>query len=49
MGIDESRAHKVLNTWFKNRELQDKFAKGEVKIPTPQERRAELEKQKSKK
>lgn len=49
LGIDESRAHKVLNTWFKNKELQDKFAKGELKVPTPQERRAELEKQKTKK
>jgi hypothetical protein len=44
--IEESRAHKQLDTWFKNRELADKFAKGEVKIPTPQQRRAELEKPK---
>ena len=46
LGIDESRAHKVLNTWFKNRERQEKFAKGELKVPTPQERRAELAKPK---
>jgi hypothetical protein len=44
--IEESRAHKQLDTWFKNRELADKFAKGEVKIPTPQQRRAQLEKPK---
>ena len=46
--IEESRAHKQLATWFKNRELADKFAKGEVKVPTPQERKAELEKPKKK-
>jgi len=40
----ESRAHKTLSTFFKNRELQDKFAKGELKIPTPQERQAQLKK-----
>ena len=44
--IEESRAHKQLATWFKNRELAQKFASGEVKIPTPQERKAELEKSK---
>ena len=49
LGIDESRAHKVLDTWFKNRELAQKYASGEVKIPTPQERKAELEKSKEKK
>ena len=37
--IVESRGHKVLSTWFKNRELQDKFAKGELDIPTPQQRK----------
>ena len=47
--IEESRAHKQLQTWFKNRELAQKFASGEVKVPTPQERRAELEKQKNEK
>jgi hypothetical protein len=46
--IEESRAHKQLATWFKNRELAQKFASGEVKIPTPQERKAELEKPKKK-
>jgi len=46
MGIDESRAHKVLSTWFKNRELQDKFAKGELTVPTPQERKDKVEKPK---
>jgi hypothetical protein len=49
LGIDESRAHKILNTWFKNHERQDKFAKGELKVPTPQERRAQLEKAKKEK
>ena len=48
LGIDESRAHKILDKWFKDRELQDKFARGELNIPTPQERRAELEKSKAK-
>jgi hypothetical protein len=40
----ESRGHKTLSTFFKNRELQDKFVKGELKIPTPQERQAQLKK-----
>ena len=44
LGIDESRAHKILDKWFKNRELQDKFARGELNIPTPQERQAQLKK-----
>ena len=47
--IEESRAHKQLSTWFKNRELADKFAKGELTIPTPAERKAQLEKSKDKK
>jgi len=47
--IEESRAHKQLATWFKNRELAQKYASGEVKIPTPQERKAELEKFKKEK
>lgn len=42
--IEESRAHKQLATWFKNRELAQKYASGEVKIPTPQERQAQLKK-----
>ena len=46
MGIEESRAHKILNTWFKNHERQEKFAKGELTVPTPQERRAQIEKPK---
>ena len=44
LGIDESRAHKILNTWFKNHERQEKFASGELKVPTPQERQAQLKK-----
>jgi hypothetical protein len=47
--IEESRAHKQLATWFKNRELAQKYASGEVKIPTPQERRAQFEKPKKEK
>lgn len=39
-----SRAHKVLDTWFKNRERQQT-----VQIPTPAERKAQLEKQQNKK
>jgi len=46
INIEESRAHKQLDTWFKNRELAQKYASGEVKVPSPQERRAELEKSK---
>lgn len=46
LGIDESRAHKVLNTWFKDRERQEKFAKGELTVPTPQERNTKIEKPK---
>lgn len=49
LGIEESRAHKVLSTWFKARELQDKFSKGELNIPTPQERQASSKKQKEQK
>jgi hypothetical protein len=44
--IEESRAHKQLATWFKNRELAQKFASGEVKVPTPQERNDKIEKPK---
>lgn len=44
--IEESRAHKQLDTWFKNRELAQKYASGEVKIPTPQERNVKIEKPK---
>jgi hypothetical protein len=49
LGIDESRAHKILNTWFKDRERQEKFAKGELTVPTPQERNVKIEKPKAKK
>jgi hypothetical protein len=47
--IEESRAHKQLDTWFKNRDRAQKFASGELKIPTPQERQAQLAKQQPKK
>jgi hypothetical protein len=47
--IEEGRAHDKLSTWFKDRERAQKFASGELKVPTPQERRAELDKQKDKK
>jgi hypothetical protein len=42
--IEESRAHKQLATWFANRERLEKFGKGELNIPTPQERQAQLKK-----
>jgi hypothetical protein len=45
----ESRGHKILATKLKDVERAKKFASGELKIPTPQERRAELDKQKDKK
>ena len=44
-----SRGHKVLNTWFKNRQTQQNFATGKSEIPTPAERKAQLEKQQDKK
>lgn len=44
-----SRAHKVLNTWFKNRETQQNFATGKSQIPTAAERKADLEAQQNKK
>ena len=40
----ESRAHKVISTKLKNLERERKFASGELKIPTPQERQAQLKK-----
>ena len=49
LGIDESRAHKVLDTWFKKHEREAKFAKGELTIPTPAERQAQLKKLEKKK
>jgi hypothetical protein len=44
--IEESRAHKQLATWFKNREVAQKYASGDAKIPTPQERNDKIEKPK---
>jgi hypothetical protein len=44
--IEESRAHKQLEKWFKDRELAQKFASGELKVPTPQERNVKIEKPK---
>lgn len=49
MSQSESRAHKVLDTWFKNRETQQNFATGKSEIPTAAERKTELEKQQNKK
>ena len=47
--IEESRAHDKLSKWFKDRELAQKFSSGELKVPTPQERQAQLAKQEPKK
>jgi hypothetical protein len=41
---DESRGHKVVATKLANIERAKKFASGELKIPTPQERQAQLKK-----
>ena len=43
---EESRGHNIIATKLKNLERERKFAKGELKIPTPQERQAQLAKQK---
>jgi hypothetical protein len=43
---EESRGHTVIANKLKDIERAKKFASGELKIPTPQERRAELEKPK---
>ena len=40
----ESRGHNIIATKLKNLERERKFAKGELKIPTPQERQAQLKK-----
>ena len=40
----ESRGHNVIATKLKNLEREKKFASGELKIPTPQERQAQLKK-----
>jgi hypothetical protein len=45
----ESRGHKIIATKLKDVERSKKFASGELKIPTPQERQAQLAKQKDKK
>jgi hypothetical protein len=45
----ESRGHKILATKLKDVERAKKFASGELKIPTPQERQAQLAKQQPKK
>jgi hypothetical protein len=42
----ESRGHKILATKLKDVERAKKFASGELKVPTPQERQAQLAKQK---
>ena len=45
----ESRGHTVIANKLKDIERAKKFASGELKIPTPQERQAQLAKQKEKK
>ena len=40
----ESRGHKIVATKLKDIERSKKFASGELKIPTPQERQAQLKK-----
>jgi hypothetical protein len=44
--ISESRGHTVIANKSKDVERAKKFASGELKVPTPQERRAQLDKQK---
>jgi len=46
LDMEESRGHNIIATKLKNIERERKFAKGELKIPTPQERQAQLDKQK---
>ena len=41
-GFEESRGHKILATKLKDVERAKKFASGELKVPTPQERQAQL-------
>ena len=41
---EESRGHNIITTKLKNIERERKFASGELKIPTPQERQAQLKK-----
>jgi len=45
----ESRGHTIIANKLKDVERAKKFASGELKIPTPQERKAELEKSKKEK
>ncbi len=45
----ESRGQNIISTKLKNLERERKFASGELKIPTPQERQAQLAKQQPKK
>ena len=45
----ESRGHNIIATKLKDVERAKKFASGELKIPTPQERQAQLAKQQPKK
>jgi hypothetical protein len=42
--VEESRGHKIISTKLKNIERAKKFASGELNIPTPQERQAQLKK-----
>jgi hypothetical protein len=42
--VKESRGHKIVATKLKDIERAKKFASGELKIPTPQERQAQLKK-----
>jgi len=42
--VKESRGHNIIATKLKNLERERKFASGELKIPTPQERQAQLKK-----
>jgi hypothetical protein len=39
---EESRGHNIIATKLKNLERERKFASGELKVPTPQERQAQL-------
>jgi hypothetical protein len=42
LDMEESRGHKIISTKLKNLERERKFASGELKVPTPQERQAQL-------
>jgi len=45
-GMKESRAQKIISTSISRMRTQGNFASGQSRIPTPAERRAEMEKQK---